>query len=86
MCLHPPRSPTREAECRSSGKYQARRLPGVHPEYSTTASGRGSNGSCNGVFYFNEVTLEIDLRSDSITESIYEQKPLSVAEKLDEIQ
>ncbi|GFV38950.1 hypothetical protein TNCV_965161 [Trichonephila clavipes] len=23
---------------------QARRLPGVHPEYSTTASGRGSNG------------------------------------------
>ncbi|GFV06917.1 RNase H domain-containing protein [Trichonephila clavipes] len=26
-CLHPPRSPTREAVCRSSGKYQARRLP-----------------------------------------------------------
>ncbi|GFU00677.1 transposable element Tcb2 transposase [Trichonephila clavipes] len=44
-CLHPPRSPTREAVCRSSSKYQARRLPGVHPEYSTTASGRGFNGS-----------------------------------------
>ncbi|GFV62516.1 uncharacterized protein TNCV_3866971 [Trichonephila clavipes] len=42
--LHPPRSPTREAVCRSSGKYQARRLPGVYPEYSTTASGRRSNG------------------------------------------
>ncbi|GFT29393.1 hypothetical protein TNCV_757491 [Trichonephila clavipes] len=26
-CLYPPRSPTREAVCRSSGKYQARRLP-----------------------------------------------------------
>ncbi|GFX19432.1 retrovirus-related Pol polyprotein from transposon 412 [Trichonephila clavipes] len=44
-CLHPPRSPTREAVCRSSGKYQARRLPEVHSEYSTTESGRGSNGS-----------------------------------------
>ncbi|GFX57329.1 hypothetical protein TNCV_3914921 [Trichonephila clavipes] len=44
-CLHPLRSPTREAVCRSSDKYQARRLPGVHPEYSTAASGRGSNGS-----------------------------------------
>ncbi|GFT05194.1 hypothetical protein TNCV_122561 [Trichonephila clavipes] len=43
-CLYPPRSPTREAVCRSSGKYQARRLPEVHPEYSTTVSGRGSNG------------------------------------------
>ncbi|GFS88857.1 hypothetical protein TNCV_3569551 [Trichonephila clavipes] len=32
-CLHPPRSPTREAVCRSSGKHQARRLPEVHPEY-----------------------------------------------------
>ncbi|GFY26921.1 hypothetical protein TNCV_930621 [Trichonephila clavipes] len=38
-CLHPPRSPTREAVCRSRGKNQVRRLPGVHPEYSTTASG-----------------------------------------------
>ncbi|GFU78340.1 hypothetical protein TNCV_528831 [Trichonephila clavipes] len=28
-CLHPPRSPTREAVCGSSGKYQARRLPEV---------------------------------------------------------
>ncbi|GFU55470.1 hypothetical protein TNCV_2812861 [Trichonephila clavipes] len=35
---------TREAVCRSSGKNQARRLPEVHPEYSTTASRRGSNG------------------------------------------
>ncbi|GFW79610.1 hypothetical protein TNCV_1428701 [Trichonephila clavipes] len=43
-CLHPPRSPTREAVCRSSGKNQARRLPGVHPEYNATASGRRSNG------------------------------------------
>ncbi|GFW34596.1 hypothetical protein TNCV_952241 [Trichonephila clavipes] len=43
-CLHPPQSPTREAVCRSSDKYQARRLPGVHPEHSTTASVRGSNG------------------------------------------
>ncbi|GFT91087.1 hypothetical protein TNCV_2008901 [Trichonephila clavipes] len=43
-CLHPPRSPTRKAVCRSSGNNQARRLPGLHPEYSTTASGRGSNG------------------------------------------
>ncbi|GFW63091.1 hypothetical protein TNCV_4454391 [Trichonephila clavipes] len=41
--LHPPRSPTREAVCQSSGKNQARRLPGVHPEYGTTASGRESN-------------------------------------------
>ncbi|GFX60667.1 uncharacterized protein TNCV_4917171 [Trichonephila clavipes] len=40
----PPRSPTREAVCRSPGTNQARRLPGVHPEYSTTAPGRGSNG------------------------------------------
>ncbi|GFT30925.1 hypothetical protein TNCV_1683031 [Trichonephila clavipes] len=38
-CLHPPRSPTREAVCRSSSKYQARRLPEIHPDYSTTASG-----------------------------------------------
>ncbi|GFX33501.1 hypothetical protein TNCV_1006621 [Trichonephila clavipes] len=38
-CLHPPRSPTREAVCRSSGKYQARRLLRVHLEYSDTASG-----------------------------------------------
>ncbi|GFS62983.1 hypothetical protein TNIN_492201 [Trichonephila inaurata madagascariensis] len=38
-CLHPPRSPTREAVCRSSGKNQTRHLPGVHPEYSATASG-----------------------------------------------
>ncbi|GFT84188.1 hypothetical protein TNCV_1150041 [Trichonephila clavipes] len=35
-CPQPPRSPTREAVCRSSGKYQARRLPRVHPEYSDT--------------------------------------------------
>ncbi|GFT43258.1 cadherin-89D [Trichonephila clavipes] len=27
---------------------QARRLPGVHPEYSPTASGRGSNGDSLG--------------------------------------
>ncbi|GFX92535.1 hypothetical protein TNCV_710401 [Trichonephila clavipes] len=40
MCLHPPRSPTREAVCRSFGKNQARRFPGLHPEYSDTASGR----------------------------------------------
>ncbi|GFU76179.1 hypothetical protein TNCV_1233301 [Trichonephila clavipes] len=33
-----------EAVCRSSGKNQARRLSGVHPEYSATASVRGSNG------------------------------------------
>ncbi|GFV95337.1 hypothetical protein TNCV_4587121 [Trichonephila clavipes] len=38
VCLHPPRSPTRKAVCRSSGKYQARRLPGLHPEYNATAS------------------------------------------------
>ncbi|GFX74075.1 hypothetical protein TNCV_490391 [Trichonephila clavipes] len=38
-CLHPPRRPTREAVCRSSGQNQARRLPGVHPEYNATASG-----------------------------------------------
>ncbi|GFW77544.1 hypothetical protein TNCV_2499361 [Trichonephila clavipes] len=42
--LHPPRSPTREAVFRSSGKKQARRLPGVHLEYNATASGRGTNG------------------------------------------
>ncbi|GFU65056.1 hypothetical protein TNCV_4130621 [Trichonephila clavipes] len=42
-CLHPPRSPTREAVCRSSGNYQTWRLPGVHQEYNATASGRGSN-------------------------------------------
>ncbi|GFX43882.1 hypothetical protein TNCV_4111611 [Trichonephila clavipes] len=34
-----------EAECRSSGKYQVRHLPGVHPRYSPTASGQGSKGS-----------------------------------------
>ncbi|GFY08408.1 hypothetical protein TNCV_1358141 [Trichonephila clavipes] len=38
------RSPTREAVYRSSGKYQARRLPGVHPEYNATTSVRGPNG------------------------------------------
>ncbi|GFV16691.1 hypothetical protein TNCV_4418781 [Trichonephila clavipes] len=44
-CLHPPpRSPTGEAVCRSSGKYQAWRLPVVHPEYSAAALGRGCNG------------------------------------------
>ncbi|GFW62088.1 hypothetical protein TNCV_1685191 [Trichonephila clavipes] len=43
-CLLPARSPTKEAVCRESGKHQAWRLPGVHPEYSPTASGRGSNG------------------------------------------
>ncbi|GFU67235.1 hypothetical protein TNCV_729031 [Trichonephila clavipes] len=42
VCLHPPRSSTREVVCRSSGQFQTRCLPGVHPEYSTTASGRGS--------------------------------------------
>ncbi|GFV45648.1 hypothetical protein TNCV_2794741 [Trichonephila clavipes] len=36
-------SPTREAVCRPSGKNEARRLPGVHPEYNATASKRGSN-------------------------------------------
>ncbi|GFT19810.1 hypothetical protein TNCV_4992711 [Trichonephila clavipes] len=35
--LYPPRSPTRDAVCRSSDKYQARRFPGVYPEYSDTA-------------------------------------------------
>ncbi|GFX29715.1 hypothetical protein TNCV_2750491 [Trichonephila clavipes] len=44
-CLHPPRSTTREAVFRSSGKYQAQRLPEVHPEYRTTVSERGSNRS-----------------------------------------
>ncbi|GFV56005.1 hypothetical protein TNCV_2729091 [Trichonephila clavipes] len=43
-CIHPPERPTREAVCCSSGKDQARCLPGVHPEHSTTSSGRGSNG------------------------------------------
>ncbi|GFW01650.1 hypothetical protein TNCV_4085651 [Trichonephila clavipes] len=42
-CLYPPRSPTREAVCRSTANNQTRRLPKVHPEYSATASGRGSN-------------------------------------------
>ncbi|GFY29457.1 uncharacterized protein TNCV_2626281 [Trichonephila clavipes] len=42
VCRRPPRSPTREAVCRSSVKNQSRRLPGIHPEcvVSTTASGR----------------------------------------------
>ncbi|GFW30375.1 hypothetical protein TNCV_453131 [Trichonephila clavipes] len=43
-CLHPPRSPTREAVCRATDNSQARPLPGVHPEYSAIVSGRGSNG------------------------------------------
>ncbi|GFV93895.1 hypothetical protein TNCV_1811501 [Trichonephila clavipes] len=33
----------------------------------------------------NEVTLKIDSYSDSITESICTQKPLSVAEELDKV-
>ncbi|GFT26885.1 hypothetical protein TNCV_3710401 [Trichonephila clavipes] len=38
-CLHPPpRSPTREEECRTTDNCQARRLPEVHPEYSAIAS------------------------------------------------
>ncbi|GFX40630.1 hypothetical protein TNCV_2374141 [Trichonephila clavipes] len=49
VCLHPPQSPTREAACQSSGKNQAWGLPTVHPEYSATASGRGSNGSLIGL-------------------------------------
>ncbi|GFW83730.1 hypothetical protein TNCV_668431 [Trichonephila clavipes] len=43
-CLHPAWSPTREAVCRSTDNSQSRRLPGVYPEYSATASGRGSDG------------------------------------------
>ncbi|GFU29409.1 hypothetical protein TNCV_2382621 [Trichonephila clavipes] len=42
-CLHPPRSPKSEAVCRPSGKNQAWRLLGIHPEYNATTSGRGSN-------------------------------------------
>ncbi|GFW90025.1 putative transposase-like protein [Trichonephila clavipes] len=60
-CLHPPRSPTREAVCRSSGKNQAQRLPGVHPEYNATASGRGSNrywfGKSMNAFVVNDLKV-----------------------------
>ncbi|GFX20290.1 hypothetical protein TNCV_1438491 [Trichonephila clavipes] len=47
--LHPDVPPpttesNKGAVCRSSGENQARRLPGVLPEYSATASGGGSNG------------------------------------------
>ncbi|GFX75403.1 hypothetical protein TNCV_2546741 [Trichonephila clavipes] len=43
-CLHPPRSPTREAVCRSSDKYQARRLPGVHPDIVIQHQGEDPKG------------------------------------------
>ncbi|GFX99830.1 hypothetical protein TNCV_258691 [Trichonephila clavipes] len=46
--FHSPQSPKKEAVCRSSGKKQARRLPGVHPEYSAKAPGRGSLQLCLG--------------------------------------
>ncbi|GFV95089.1 hypothetical protein TNCV_3708841 [Trichonephila clavipes] len=42
--MHPPITDSNKV-CRSSVKNQAQRLPGVHPDHTATASGRGSNGT-----------------------------------------